>query len=51
MKTPDKNFCTCRDSWVPQSVKRKTLDFSLCLDLRVVALSPALGSKLGVEPT
>ena len=34
-----------------QSVKRLTLDLSSGLDLRVMSSSPALGSRLGVEPT
>ena len=40
-----------RDNWVAQLVKRLTLDLSSGLDLRVVTLSPALGSMLGMEPT
>ena len=35
---------------VAQSVKHLTLDFSWGHDLRVMSLSPALGSALGVEP-
>ena len=34
-----------------QSVKRLTLDLSSGLDLWVMSLSPALGSKLGMDPT
>ena len=37
-------------TWVPQSVKRLTLDLSSDLHLGVVSSSPALGSTLGVEP-
>ena len=37
-------------AWVAQLVKHPTLDFSLGPDLRVMGLSPALGSALGVEP-
>ena len=37
-------------SWVAQSVKHLTLDFGSAHDLRVVRLSPGLGSMLGVEP-
>ena len=34
-----------------QSVKRLTLDLSSGLDLKVMSLSPMLGSMLSVEPT
>jgi len=36
-----------RGTWVAQSVKHPTLDFSLGLDLRVVSSSPTLGFTLG----
>ena len=36
-------------TWVAQSVKPPTLDFSSGHDLRVVRLSPTLGSVLGME--
>jgi len=36
---------------VAQLVKRLTLELSLGLDLRVVGLSPVLGSTMGMEPT
>ena len=36
-------------AWVAQVVKCPTLDLSSGLDLRVISLSPALGSVLGVE--
>ena len=39
------------DAWVAQPAKQLTLDFSSGHDLRVVSLSHALGSALGVEPT
>jgi len=35
---------------VAQSFKRPTLDFGSDHDLRVVRLSPLLGSALGLEP-
>ena len=37
-------------TWVAQSVKHPTLDFSSDLDLRVVRLSPVLGSTLDMKP-
>ena len=37
-------------AWVAQSVMCPTLDFGLGHDLKVVGLSPALGSVLGMEP-
>jgi len=40
-----------RGAWMAQSAKRPTLDLSSGRDLRVVSLSPALGSMLGGEPT
>ena len=40
-----------RGTWVAQSVKRLTLDFSSGLDLRVVSSSSTLGSLLREEPT
>ena len=39
-----------RGTWVAQSVKHLTLDFSSGHDLRVVRPSPALDSVLGMEP-
>ena len=39
------------DAWVAKLVKGLTLDLSLGLDLKVMSLSPALGSMLGVKPT
>ena len=44
-----------RGAWVDGWVKRLTLDFSSGLDLRVMSMSPmlgsTLGSMLGMEPT
>ena len=40
-----------RGHWVAQLVKRPTLNFCSGHDLRVIRLSPALGSTLGVEPS
>lgn len=37
-------------TWVAQPVKRPTLDLGPGHDLRVVKLSPVLGSTLGTEP-
>ena len=34
-----------RGTWVAQSVKRPTLDFSSSHDLRILGLSPAAGSR------
>lgn len=42
-------ICYFRDAWVAQSVKRQTLDIIPGLDLRVVSLSPALGSTSNPE--
>ena len=42
---------TYKGTCVAQLVKHPTLDLSSGLDPRVVSSSPALGSKLGVEPT
>ena len=39
------------DTWVAQSVKCLTLDFDSGLDLKVLRLSPTLGSAPSVEPT
>ena len=39
------------DAWVAKLVKGPTLDLSLGLDLKVMSLSPALGSMLSVKPT
>ena len=39
-----------RGTWVDQSVKHPTLDFSLGHDLRVMRSSPTSGSTLGMEP-
>ena len=39
-----------RGTWVAQSVKCPTLDFASRHDLRVMRLSPMLGSTLDVEP-
>ena len=36
-------------TWMPWSVKHATFDLGLGYDLRVVRLSPASGSVLGVE--
>lgn len=38
-------------SLVDQSVESPTIGLNSDLDLRVVNLSPALGSTMGVEPT
>ena len=38
-------------TWVAQSVKRLTLDLSSGFDLRIVSLSPSLGSTLDVKAT
>jgi len=38
-----------RGAWMAQSVEHPTLDFSSGHDLRVVGLSPVLGSVLGGE--
>ena len=40
----------CRGTWVAQLVKRLDLDFGSGHDLRVVRLSPMLGSTLDGEP-
>ena len=40
-----------RGAWLAQLVKHLSLDLSSGLDLRVMSLSPALGSTLGLEPT
>ena len=37
-------------TWLAQSVKHPTLDFGSGHDLRVMGLSPKLGSMLGKEP-
>ena len=40
-----------RGVWVAQLIKHLTLDLSSGFDLRVMSLSPVLGSTLGMEPT
>ena len=42
---------TLGGTWVAQSDKYPTLDFSSGNDLRVVRLSPVMDFKPGVEPT
>ena len=44
-----KNFHS-EGTWVPPSVKCPMLDFGSVHDLRVIRLSPTLGSMLSVEP-
>ena len=41
--------CKVEGAWVIQLVKWLTLDFNLDHDLRVLGVSPALGSVLGGE--
>ena len=41
---------TQKGTWVTQSGKHPTLDFSSSHDLRVMSSRPALGSVPGVEP-
>ena len=48
------NFCRMdskRGAWVAHSVRRPTVDFGSGHDLRVMRLSPVLGSMLSMEST
>ena len=46
----NKKWVKFRGAWAAQSVEHLTLDFGSGHDLRVVRLSPVLGSALGMEP-